>query len=138
MDATFGLCLGCGRTSDEIAEWSSDGDQRRHAIWDLLPERIDTLGIAITRLPWPHGRIAEFVAESLQQKSGTWVLGCHGAVAEFNCAHDKHAAFLLPVILSARSQIAVHCGWQLTSMSERCVCELIEYEAAIAPFFLLS
>jgi hypothetical protein len=55
----------------------------------LLPERIDALGIAITRLPWQQSRIAEFVAESLQQESGTWVLGCHGAAAEFNCDHDE-------------------------------------------------
>jgi hypothetical protein len=47
------------------------------------------LGISITRLPWSHGRIAEFVAESLGQRSGTWVLGCYGATAEFICDHDE-------------------------------------------------
>jgi hypothetical protein len=47
------------------------------------------LGISITRLPWPHGRIAEFVAETLSQRSGTWVLGCYGATAEFICHHDE-------------------------------------------------
>jgi predicted Fe-S protein YdhL (DUF1289 family) len=89
MDGALGLCLGCGRTGDEITEWSSAGDVRRSAIWAVLPERIDALGIAITRLPWPHGRIAEFVSESLDQKSGTWALGCYGATAEFFCRHDE-------------------------------------------------
>jgi hypothetical protein len=89
MDGALGWCLGCGRTGDEITEWSSAGDVRRSAIWALLPERIDALGISITRLPWPHGRIAEFVAESLDQKSGIWALGCYGATAEFICHHDE-------------------------------------------------
>ena len=71
MDGALGLCLGCGRTGDEITEWSSAGDVRRSAIWAVLPERIDALGISITRLPWSHDRIAEFVAESLGQRSGT-------------------------------------------------------------------
>jgi predicted Fe-S protein YdhL (DUF1289 family) len=89
MDGALGWCLGCGRTGDEITEWSSAGDVRRSAIWAVLPERIDALGISITRLPWPPGRIAEFVAESVDQKSGTWALGCYGATAEFICHHDE-------------------------------------------------
>ncbi|MGI8570903.1 MAG: DUF1289 domain-containing protein [Methylocella sp.] len=89
MDGALGFCLGCGRTGDEIAEWPSAGDVRRSAIWAVLPERIDALGISITRLPWSHGRIAEFVAESLGRKSGTWALGCYGATAEFICRHDE-------------------------------------------------
>jgi predicted Fe-S protein YdhL (DUF1289 family) len=89
MDGALGFCLGCGRTADEIAEWSSAGDERRGEIWAVLPERIDALGISITRLPWPQGRIVEFVAESLRQRSGTWALGCYGATAEFVCHRDE-------------------------------------------------
>ncbi len=89
MDGALGFCLGCGRTGDEITEWASAGDERRSAIWAVLPERIDALGISITRLPWSHGRIAGFVAESLGQRSGTWALGCYGATAEFLCPHDE-------------------------------------------------
>jgi predicted Fe-S protein YdhL (DUF1289 family) len=89
MDIALGWCLGCGRTGDEIAEWSSAGDERRSAIWAVLPERIDALRISVTRLPWPHGRIAEFVAETLDQRSGTWVFGCYGATAEFICHQDE-------------------------------------------------
>ena len=89
MDAALGFCLGCGRTSDEVAEWSLVGDERRSAIWAVLQERVDALGISITRLPWPQGRIVEFVAETLDQRSGTWALGCHGAAAEFICHPDE-------------------------------------------------
>jgi predicted Fe-S protein YdhL (DUF1289 family) len=89
MDGALGFCLGCGRTGDEIAEWSTADDLRRRAIWAILPERIDALGIAITRLPWSHGWVAEFVAESLAERSGTWTLGCYGATAEFSCHHDE-------------------------------------------------
>src|SRR5664279_3323619 len=89
MDDASGVCLGCGRTGEEIAEWSLASDEHRSAIWALLPRRFDSLGIAITRLPWPHGEIAEFVGRSLEQKSGTWTLGCYGAIAEFVCQHDE-------------------------------------------------
>jgi predicted Fe-S protein YdhL (DUF1289 family) len=89
MDDALGVCLGCGRTGDEIAEWSLASDERRSAIWALLPGRFDSLGIAITRLPWLHGEIAEFVGRSLEQKSGTWTIGCYGAIAEFLCEHDE-------------------------------------------------
>jgi predicted Fe-S protein YdhL (DUF1289 family) len=89
MDGALGLCLGCGRTADEVAEWASADVVRRSAIWAILPERIDALGISITRLPWPQGRIVEFVAESLRQRSGTWALGCYGATAEFICHRDE-------------------------------------------------
>ena len=89
MDGALGLCLGCGRTGDEITEWSSASDVRRSAIWAILPERIDALGISITRMPWPPDRIAEFFSESLDQRSGTWAFGCYGATAEFICHHDE-------------------------------------------------
>lgn len=85
----MGWCRGCGRTEDEIAEWNLAEDTRREAIWALLPKRVEALGIAITRLPWRHGRIAEFVAESLEAKSGTWAVGCHGARIEFMCLPDE-------------------------------------------------
>jgi predicted Fe-S protein YdhL (DUF1289 family) len=89
MDGAVGFCLGCGRTADEVAEWSSADDVRRSAIWAVLPVRIDALGIAITRLPWRQDQIAEFVAERLRQKSGAWALGRYGATAEFICDHGE-------------------------------------------------
>ncbi len=89
MDEAFGWCRGCGRSGEEIAEWHSAEDSRRAAIWALLPERADALGIAITRLPWGYKRIAEFVVESLDKKTGRWTVGCHGASVEFMCSADE-------------------------------------------------
>jgi uncharacterized protein len=35
-----GLCAGCGRTLDEIAQWSTLDDEQKRAVWALLPERL--------------------------------------------------------------------------------------------------
>jgi predicted Fe-S protein YdhL (DUF1289 family) len=40
MDTASGLCIGCGRTLDEIARWSSFSDAERRAIMAVLPERL--------------------------------------------------------------------------------------------------
>ena len=39
MDDGRGLCLGCMRTIDEIAAWSTMSDAARLAVWQTLPER---------------------------------------------------------------------------------------------------
>jgi predicted Fe-S protein YdhL (DUF1289 family) len=39
LDARTGLCLGCARTIDEIARWSSLSDAERRQIMAALPER---------------------------------------------------------------------------------------------------
>ncbi|CAH0445772.1 hypothetical protein LMG10661_01944 [Ralstonia syzygii subsp. syzygii] len=39
MDGTRGLCIGCMRSIDEIAAWSTLPDAERVAIWRQLPER---------------------------------------------------------------------------------------------------
>jgi predicted Fe-S protein YdhL (DUF1289 family) len=89
LDQATGYCLGCGRTADELAEWSSATDARRSAIWSKLPLRFAALGLVVTRLPWSHERIVAFVADSLLQRSGTCVLGCYGATAEFVVDDDE-------------------------------------------------
>lgn len=33
MDAATGLCEGCFRTLDEIAEWGMMGDEDKRAVW---------------------------------------------------------------------------------------------------------
>jgi len=88
MDDASGWCRGCGRTEEEIGEWALAGDARRMAIWALLPARADALGINITRLPWRRGRIAEFAADSLYNKTGIWTLGSDGAFAEILCSDN--------------------------------------------------
>jgi predicted Fe-S protein YdhL (DUF1289 family) len=39
LDAETGLCIGCGRTVDEIARWAARSDGERRAIMAALPER---------------------------------------------------------------------------------------------------
>jgi predicted Fe-S protein YdhL (DUF1289 family) len=39
MDACSGLCVGCGRTLDEIAGWADMSKEERRAIMTLLPGR---------------------------------------------------------------------------------------------------
>jgi len=44
LDAASGICIGCGRTLDEIAVWSSLGDTRRREIMTCLNERLARAG----------------------------------------------------------------------------------------------
>jgi len=39
LDARQGICLGCGRTIDEIARWGSMSAAERGRIMNELPER---------------------------------------------------------------------------------------------------
>ncbi|MGA7372164.1 MAG: DUF1289 domain-containing protein [Methyloceanibacter sp.] len=43
MDAASGLCLGCGRTIDEIARWADMTNEERRAIMAKLPARMALL-----------------------------------------------------------------------------------------------
>ena len=36
-----GLCMGCFRTGDEIASWSSASDDGKRGIWKLIEQRMD-------------------------------------------------------------------------------------------------
>jgi predicted Fe-S protein YdhL (DUF1289 family) len=40
MDPRSGLCIGCGRTLEEIARWAEMSAQERRAIMALLPQRL--------------------------------------------------------------------------------------------------
>jgi predicted Fe-S protein YdhL (DUF1289 family) len=40
LDARSGLCLGCGRTIDEIADWGRMSDAERRRIMAELPARV--------------------------------------------------------------------------------------------------
>jgi uncharacterized protein len=42
LDAELGLCVGCGRTIDEIASWASMSDAERSAIMAALPARLES------------------------------------------------------------------------------------------------
>jgi uncharacterized protein len=39
MDAATGLCEGCFRTLDEIADWSMASDDVKRALWQTLVQR---------------------------------------------------------------------------------------------------
>ena len=40
LDARSGLCLGCGRTVDEIARWSAMTPAQRTQVMSELPDRV--------------------------------------------------------------------------------------------------
>jgi predicted Fe-S protein YdhL (DUF1289 family) len=40
LDARSGLCLGCGRTIDEIAHWTAMGAAERARVMGKLPGRL--------------------------------------------------------------------------------------------------
>ena len=42
LDARAGLCLGCGRTVDEITRWSSMNMTERTRVMAELPDRLAT------------------------------------------------------------------------------------------------
>ena len=42
-DAGSGLCLGCGRTLEEIGEWLSMTDAERRKVMEELPARLSAL-----------------------------------------------------------------------------------------------
>jgi len=44
MDSKSGLCVGCLRTLDEIAAWSTLDDHARREVWRAIGER-RTLGL---------------------------------------------------------------------------------------------
>ncbi|HWM30833.1 MAG TPA: DUF1289 domain-containing protein [Methyloceanibacter sp.] len=41
LDADLGLCVGCGRTIEEISRWATMSDRERRAIIGELPARIE-------------------------------------------------------------------------------------------------
>jgi predicted Fe-S protein YdhL (DUF1289 family) len=43
LDGPSGLCIGCGRSGDEIAGWADMTPADRRAIMDILPERWERL-----------------------------------------------------------------------------------------------
>ncbi len=45
LDAASGLCLGCGRTRDEIAAWGAMPELRRRAIMAGLEARLRGAGL---------------------------------------------------------------------------------------------
>ncbi|MBI1649177.1 DUF1289 domain-containing protein [Hyphomicrobium sulfonivorans] len=92
LDEASGLCLGCARTGDEIGAWAGMGEAARDAIWQQLPERFKALAVRVRLLPSTSDEIQAWVAKTIEQRQGTWVVGPPGAVAEFPCRPDRDIA----------------------------------------------
>ena len=43
LDPASGLCIGCGRTGEEIGGWLAYAPDKRRAIMDALPARLRAL-----------------------------------------------------------------------------------------------
>ena len=85
LDDATGYCLGCGRTGEEIAAWSTVGPGGRRAIWTALPARLQSLGGNIRRLPWTAAEVRGFVLRTLREGKGAWRMAAPGAAASFPC-----------------------------------------------------
>lgn len=85
LDDVTGYCVGCGRTGDEIATWSTAGPSGRRAIWAALPARLQGLGVGVRRLPWTAADVRAFVLRTLREGNGAWLLAAPGAAASFPC-----------------------------------------------------
>ncbi len=53
MDVATGLCEGCFRTIDEIADWGAMSDSRRRAVWHDLRARAEAAAQALGFAPLP-------------------------------------------------------------------------------------
>ena len=47
IDARTSLCLGCGRTIDEVASWSTFSDAQRAQVMAELPARMAEAGLSL-------------------------------------------------------------------------------------------
>jgi len=50
MDPQRGLCIGCGRTLEEIARWAQMSDAERDSIIEQLGKRLDVAKIPVPPL----------------------------------------------------------------------------------------
>jgi uncharacterized protein len=51
IDPTTSLCLGCGRTLPEIAQWHKMDSGERQAVMVTLPQRMTDAGLTIPAPP---------------------------------------------------------------------------------------
>jgi predicted Fe-S protein YdhL (DUF1289 family) len=91
LDETTGLCLGCGRTGDEIAAWRDLDETGRATVWNMLPERMARLNVSFRLLPLAGAALAERLLQSALDPATTFAIGVQGAVAEFMRAPDDRA-----------------------------------------------
>lgn len=83
LDEASGLCLGCGRSGDEIAAWRDLDDARRAEVWQLLPERMAGLGCEFRLLPLAGAELADRLLATARNPWTVFAIGVQGALAEF-------------------------------------------------------
>jgi predicted Fe-S protein YdhL (DUF1289 family) len=91
LDEASGLCLGCGRTGDEIAVWRELDEGHRAAVWRMLPDRMARLNVSFRLLPLAGPPLVERLLQSAHDPATTFAIGVQGAVAEFMRAPDDGA-----------------------------------------------
>ena len=89
LDEDTGLCIGCARTVDEIAQWSSLDASDRFAIWEQLPERHSKQAKRARLMPLTPQEILTWAAATIENRLGAWIAGMPGALAEFIAAPDQ-------------------------------------------------
>jgi predicted Fe-S protein YdhL (DUF1289 family) len=83
LDEASGLCLGCGRSGDEIAAWRDLDDASRAEVWQLLPERMAGLGQEFRLLPLAGAELADRLLATARNPWTVFAIGVQGAIAEF-------------------------------------------------------
>ncbi len=91
LDAATGLCLGCARTSEEVAAWQDADAAHKLRIWGELPPRRAGMALSAYRLPWSADDIAGMIERTLRRRWGRWVLGVEGASASFEIGPQEYA-----------------------------------------------
>lgn len=121
LDDEAGYCIGCGRTGDEIATWSTAGPGGRRAIWAALPARLDALGVAVRRLPWGPADVRGFVLKSLRGGRGEWRLAAPGASAKFPCPAPRgceiHNRGDTVEAIGAEAALRLRCGAEVRAFA---------------------
>lgn len=77
------VCIGCGRTGDEIAGWRRADDAERHAVVSSLPARLSALDAQPIPNGWPREAVRLKLRNALARRGTAIMVGCYGAVAEF-------------------------------------------------------
>lgn len=107
LDDETGYCIGCFRTIDEIARWSSLDPSARFEIWEQLPERRPHEAKTARLLPLTPEEILKWAALVIENRLGVWITGTPGASAEFIASpHQKPCIILEGHQLVARTDDA--------------------------------
>lgn len=82
LDRHARICVGCGRSGEEIADWRDLSNDERARVVASLTERLATFDTLHVPSKQSAAQIGDFVARGLRQQ-GVFVIGCFGAVGEF-------------------------------------------------------